>query len=107
MLKLFILEGLGPRQILHSHVLTSMFLQTEFEKCGRVVDVYNTGKGFAFVTFDRKEDAATAIRELDGANVCGQSIKVGTPGVMENMYNCCDLPMFSRYPNSSNTYLPR
>merc|ERR1711971_1510135 len=47
-----------------------------FEKCGRVVDVYNTGKGFAFVTFDRKEDAATAISELDGANVCGQSIKV-------------------------------
>ena len=40
------------------------------------MDVYNTGKGFAFVTFDRKEDAATAIQELDGANVCGQSIKV-------------------------------
>ena len=59
-----------------------MFLQTEFEKCGRVVDVYNTGKGFAFVTFDRKEDAATAITELDGANVCGQSIKVGNIGVM-------------------------
>jgi len=51
-------------------------LQSEFEKCGRVVDVYNTGKGFAFVTFDRKEDAAAAIQELDGANVCGQSIKV-------------------------------
>ena len=50
--------------------------QGEFEKCGRVVDVYNTGKGFAFVTFDRKEDAAAAIQELDGANVCGQSIKV-------------------------------
>ena len=38
--------------------------------------MYNTGKGFAFVTFDRKEDAAAAIQELDGANVCGQSIKV-------------------------------
>ena len=61
---------------MHLHVFTSMFPQTEFEKCGRVVDVYNTGKGFAFVTFDRKEDAATAISELDGANVCGQSIKV-------------------------------
>ena len=57
-------------------VVDSMSPQTEFEKCGRVVDVYNTGKGFAFVTFDRKEDAATAIQELDGANVCGQSIKV-------------------------------
>ena len=34
-------------------------LQAEFEKFGMVSDVYNTGKGFAFVTFDRKEDAAT------------------------------------------------
>ena len=25
-----------------------------------VSDVYNSGKGFAFVTFDRKEDADTA-----------------------------------------------
>lgn len=25
-----------------------------------VTDVYNSGKGFAFVTFDRKEDADTA-----------------------------------------------
>ena len=56
--------------------LTYSVFKSEFEKCGRVVDVYNTGKGFAFVTFDRKEDAAAAIQELDGANVCGQSIKV-------------------------------
>merc|ERR1712008_417426 len=55
-------------------------LQGEFEKFGRVVDVYNTGKGFAFVTFDQKEDAATAIREMDGANVCGQQIKVNVCG---------------------------
>ena len=33
-------------------------LQAEFEKFGIVTDVYNTGKGFAFVTFDKKEDAA-------------------------------------------------
>ena len=26
---------------------------------GTVVDTYNTGKGYAFVTFDNKEDAAT------------------------------------------------
>jgi len=34
-------------------------LQAEFEKFGMVTDVYNTGKGYAFVTFDRKEDAET------------------------------------------------
>lgn len=26
---------------------------------GTVVDTYNTGKGYAFVTFDNKEDAST------------------------------------------------
>ena len=28
-------------------------LQAEFEKFGSVTDVYNTGKGYAFVTFSR------------------------------------------------------
>ena len=57
--------------------LSNRDIQGEFEKFGQVVDVYNTGKGFAFVTFDRKEDAATATREMDGATVNGQQIKVG------------------------------
>ena len=34
-------------------------LQEEFEKFGTVTDTYNTGKGYAFVTFDNKEDAST------------------------------------------------
>merc|ERR1719187_924496 len=51
-------------------------LQAEFEKFGMVTDVYNTGKGFAFVTFDRKEDAQTATQEMDGQTVNGQQIKV-------------------------------
>ena len=34
-------------------------LQEVFSKYGNVVDTYNTGKGFAFVTFDNKQDAST------------------------------------------------
>ena len=41
-----------------------------------MVDVYNTGKGFAFVTFDRKEDASAAIAKLDGYTLNGQQINV-------------------------------
>ena len=41
-----------------------------------VSDVYNTGKGFAFVTFDRKENAETATMAMDGQTLGGQQIKV-------------------------------
>jgi cold-inducible RNA-binding protein len=41
-----------------------------------VTDTYNTGKGFAFVTFGCKEDAQTATREMDGSTINGQQIKV-------------------------------
>ena len=52
----------------------------EFEKFGMVSDVYNTGKGYAFVTFDRKEDADTAMDAMDGQTILGQQIKVGEEG---------------------------
>ena len=51
-------------------------IKDEFEKFGMVSDVYNTGKGFAFVTFDRKEDAETATMGMDGQTLAGQQIKV-------------------------------
>ena len=41
-----------------------------------MTDTYNTGKGFAFVTFGCKEDAQTATREMDGSTINGQQIKV-------------------------------
>jgi RNA recognition motif-containing protein len=34
-------------------------IQEAFSKYGNVVDTYNTGKGYAFVTYDNKEDATT------------------------------------------------
>ena len=41
-----------------------------------MTDVHNTGKGYAFVTFDQKESADSAIREMDGVTLNGQQIKV-------------------------------
>ena len=52
-------------------------IQGEFEKFGMVTDVYNTGKGYAFVTFDKKEDADSAQQCLDGQTVFGQQLKAG------------------------------
>jgi len=39
-------------------------LQEQFEKFGTVTDTYNTGKGYAFVTYDNKESAAEASERL-------------------------------------------
>ena len=51
-------------------------IQSEFDKFGMVTDVYNTGKGYAFVTYERKEDADSAQQGLDGQTVFGQQLKV-------------------------------
>ena len=45
-------------------------------RCGVVEDVYNTGKGYAFVTMADQEGADKAIAELNGVTVDGQEIKV-------------------------------
>ena len=41
-------------------------LQAEFERFGTVTDTYNTGKGYAFVTFENKDDASEATDKLNG-----------------------------------------
>jgi RNA recognition motif-containing protein len=40
-----------------------------------VSDVYNSGKGYAFVTFDREEDSKVAIQNMDGQTMFGKQIK--------------------------------
>ena len=45
-------------------------IQGEFEKFGMVRDVY------AFVTFDMKKDADTAMDAMGGQTILGQQIKV-------------------------------
>eukprot|EP00092_Neocalanus_flemingeri_P081082 GFUD01101210.1.p2 GENE.GFUD01101210.1~~GFUD01101210.1.p2 ORF type:complete len:137 (+),score=32.45 GFUD01101210.1:36-446(+) len=51
-------------------------IQSVFEKCGEVVDVFNSGKGFAFVTFSSAGDAADAIEVMDGKMLFGQRVSV-------------------------------
>merc|ERR1712183_975359 len=51
-------------------------LQEAFEAYGTVTDTYNTGKGYAFVTYDNKESASEATERLNGQEVLGQILKV-------------------------------
>ena len=51
-------------------------LEDIFEKCGNVNDIFNTGKGYAFVTMADDVGANQAIRELNGTVIDGQEIKV-------------------------------
>ena len=51
-------------------------LTTLFGRCGEVTDVYNTGKGYAFVTMIDANAAQAAIRELNCAVIDGRVIKV-------------------------------
>jgi len=46
-------------------------LQSAFEAHGTVMDAYNPGKGFAFVTFSKSSEANAAMAAFEGTEVCG------------------------------------
>ena len=56
-------------------------IKQEFSKFGSVEDCFNPGKGFAFVTFRTKEEAETAVEELQGKEMFGGvlSLNVSKP----------------------------
>ena len=56
-------------------------IKQEFSKYGSVEDCFNPGKGFAFVTFRTKEEAETAVEELQGKEMFGGvlSLNVSKP----------------------------
>jgi len=49
-------------------------LQEAFSQHGTVTDAYNTGKGFAFVTFSSASEAEAAVAGMAGTEVCGRTI---------------------------------
>ena len=61
-------------------------LRREFEKFGRIVDCFTPGdrdtgkhKGFGFVTFEDVRDAEDAMREMDGKEIDGRTLRVNKP----------------------------
>merc|ERR1711993_59167 len=53
-----------------------MGLEKEFERYGNVSDVFITGKGYAFITMETKDEAEDAVDALNGKKIDGQDIKV-------------------------------
>ena len=53
-------------------------LEREFSKSGHVIDIFNTGKGYAFVTMADEDGAQAAIKQLNGQMIDGQEVKVDT-----------------------------
>jgi RNA recognition motif-containing protein len=51
-------------------------IKAAFEEFGNVVDSFNPGKGFAFVTFSTPAEATAAAEALTGKEVCGSTISV-------------------------------
>ena len=51
-------------------------LEREFSKSGQVSDIFNTGKGYAFVTMADEDGAQAAIKQINGQMIKGQKIKV-------------------------------
>jgi len=49
-------------------------IQTAFEAHGTVMDAYNTGKGFAFVTFSNVSEANVAMAAFSENEVCGCNV---------------------------------
>ena len=53
-------------------------LKQKFSSFGKVVDCFNPGKGFAFVTFETAEEAKSAMDNLDGTTYNGNKMNVHT-----------------------------
>ena len=50
--------------------------QASVEKFGECTDFYNTGRGFAFISFSTNEEAAACIAGMDNTEVAGRTIQM-------------------------------
>eukprot|EP01089_Gocevia_fonbrunei_P019464 TRINITY_DN68_c0_g1_i2.p1 TRINITY_DN68_c0_g1~~TRINITY_DN68_c0_g1_i2.p1 ORF type:complete len:188 (+),score=46.48 TRINITY_DN68_c0_g1_i2:138-701(+) len=51
-------------------------LEDVFSECGRIYRIFNPGKGYAFVEFERSADASYSVETLDGTMLDGRRINV-------------------------------
>ena len=56
--------------------LTDIDIKEHLDFFGKVLHVYNTGKGYAFLTFAEKDAADLALIEMDGYCLLGRKISV-------------------------------
>jgi len=70
--------ALGCRLFVHgvTQNIDIVDFQSAFEAHGKVLDVFNSKKGFAFVTFSKASEATAAIEAFDKQVVCGCSVNV-------------------------------
>ena len=64
-----------------------LYLKEIFAEHGKVVDCFNPGKGFAFVTFDIAEEAEAAVTALNGQKVLGSVLSVNVSKPKEKEEN--------------------
>jgi len=51
-------------------------MEDEFSRCGTVTDAYNTGKGYAFITFSSPTEAEDCLKSMNGRDIFGQTLKI-------------------------------
>jgi len=51
-------------------------IEVAFQQFGTITDTFNSGKGYAFVTFETAEEAAQAKDQMNGQVIAGQEVKV-------------------------------
>ena len=71
----FLLYFLWPARVEKQEVKEEA-LKQKFSSFGKVVDCFNPGKGFAFVTFETLEEAKSAMDGLNGTEYNGNKLSI-------------------------------